>query len=178
MNTTDNAAPSSAPQSLNDSKPQRRRGRKKQISRELAVDLVRHRRNEGTTDDDGIKTPRRTLEEFARAMVEYRLVSYELHPATLSRLFKGHLYPDLEIDGEPVEWAKLPPSKGRGPASGRGTVSPDGRTFREVVESLERQLERLRYEHNLLRLAVDELRAARASRAPQPEQAGQPGGAP
>lgn len=168
MNTSTEVQPryASTSQSLEGSEP-RRRGRKKQISRELAVMLVRSRMLEGTFDDEGVETPRRTLAEFARVQQEEGVTRHRLHPVLLSRLFAGRIYPDLEVDGEKVNWEKMPPSKGRGPSTGRSERTPDGRTFREALEALELShvrlqgsVETLRIEVSRLKKTLEELRPA------------------
>ena len=153
-----------------------RRGRRKHLTREVAAELVRSRLLEGTTDDDGIEWPKRTLAQFARDMKLEGVVRYTLHPAMLSRLFSGKLYPDLEIDGEKVDWSTMPPSRGRGPATGE-TLARDGRTFREVVDALAAQVSRLASEVQYLREAHAQLRDAHEQLRERLRSTPAPGGA-
>ena len=169
----------SAPQSLDVSAPHRpvsRRGRKKHLTREVAAELVKCRMTEGKFDEEGVEFPRRTLEQFARDMKFEGVVGYMLHPAMLSRLFSGKLYPDLEVDGELVDWSAMPPSRGRGPATGE-TLARDGRTFREVVDALAAQVSRLASEVQYLREAHAQLRDAHEQLREQLRSTPAPGGA-
>lgn len=158
-----------AAQSLEASEPVRpanRRGRRPQLTRELAVELVRNRMLEGTFDEEGIEFKRRTLEQFSRDMYRDGVTRRILHPVLLSRLFCGRMYPDLEIDGRPVDWSDMP-SAGRGPAKGTGLRDrrdDDPRSFREIVQSFEVALKRLQFAHEALRSEVLQLQGVVAAR--------------
>lgn len=167
--TAGETAQDSTPQSLQaseSSRPQaeRRRGPAPQISRELAIELVRCRSSEGLTiEDDDVGTytkERRTLEEFARDMVKEGVTPWPLHRALLSRLFTGRMYPDLEVDGKPVEWSKLPRRgrRGRKTSSMGGELLSSGRTFRDALQSLERAVRALQGQVEALGRELDELR--------------------
>jgi len=119
-----------------------RRGPRPMITRELAVDLVRARMLDGTVDPDGTRWPVRTLRQFALEQAEHGLMNRVPSTTRLSQLFSGRLFPDLEVDGEKVDWSSLPVA-GRGRMTGERSKARDGRTLLDHVESLNRRLDRL-----------------------------------
>ncbi len=101
---------------------------------------------DGTFDADiGGVLPVRTLEQFSKEQREAGVLPKRVSPALLYQLFSGKMYPDLEVDGKPVDWSSLPRAA-RGQATGQripGTIP--GKTLHEQYRELKSWAENLQH---------------------------------
>lgn len=107
-----------------------RRGREsahRLITRENAEDIVRIRLSQGCHYDDGQWVlPLLTIPEMCRsASYEWGILSRPVSRSLMQKLLTGKLYPDLVVDGVPVNWAKMPRA-GRGPSRRGVRLAVDG----------------------------------------------------